>query len=145
MIRNLISVKAGTDQEEYARLLSKYNLLALPVVNDDSVLLGVITVDDLVDVIQDEATEDIQRMGATVPLETPYLATGVIKIAQKRIGWLFLLFVTEMLTGTVLRHFQDEVQAVVALSFFVPLLIGTGGNAGSQTTSTIIRALSPAR
>ncbi len=138
---HVISVKAGTDQEECARILSHYDLLALPVVDDDHKLLGIITVDDVVDVLEEEATEDIQRMGGALPLEQPYLETGVFRIAQKRVGWLMLLFVTEMLTGTVLRHFQDELQVVVALSFFVPLLIGTGGNAGSQTTSTIIRAL----
>ena len=138
---HVISVKAGTDQEECARILSHYDLLALPVVDNDNALLGVITIDDLVDVIEDEATEDIQRLGGALPLEQPYLETGVLQIAKKRVGWLMLLFVTEMLTGTVLRHFQDELQVVVALSFFVPLLIGTGGNAGSQTTSTIIRAL----
>jgi magnesium transporter len=104
-------------------------------------LLGIITIDDVVDVLEDEATEDIQRMGGAQPLDQPYLETGVFQIAKKRVGWLMLLFITEMLTGTVLRHFQDELQVVVALSFFVPLLIGTGGNAGSQTTSTIIRAL----
>jgi magnesium transporter len=141
MDTQVISVKAGIDQEECARILSHYDLLALPVVNDDNVLLGVITIDDVVDVLEDEATEDIQRMGGALPLEQPYLETGVFQIAKKRVGWLMLLFVTEMLTGTVLRHFQDELQVVVALSFFVPLLIGTGGNAGSQTTSTIIRAL----
>jgi magnesium transporter len=138
---NVISVKAGIDQEECARILSHYDLLALPVVDDNNVLLGIITIDDVVDVLEEEATEDIQRMGGAQPLDTPYLETGVFQIAKKRVGWLMLLFVTEMLTGTVLRHFQDELQVVVALSFFVPLLIGTGGNAGSQTTSTIIRAL----
>jgi magnesium transporter len=141
MDSDVISVKVGTDQEECARILSHYDLLALPVVDDDDVLLGVITIDDVVDVLQDEATEDFQRMGGALPLDQPYLETGVFKIAKKRVGWLMLLFITEMLTGTVLRHFQDELQVVVALSFFVPLLIGTGGNAGSQTTSTVIRAL----
>ena len=138
---HVISVKAGTDQEECARILSHYDLLALPVLDDEGVLLGVITVDDLVDVLEQEATEDFQRMGGAQPLEQPYLETGVFQIAKKRVGWLMLLFLTEMLTGTVLRHFQDELQVAVALSFFVPLLIGTGGNAGSQTTSTVIRAL----
>jgi len=137
----VISVKSGTDQEECARILSHYDLLALPVVDENNMLLGVITIDDVVDVLEDEATEDIQRLGGTLPLDQPYLETGVFQIAKKRVGWLMLLFVTEMLTGTVLRHFQDELQVAVALSFFVPLLIGTGGNAGSQTTSTIIRAL----
>jgi len=138
---DVISVPVGTDQEECARLLSRYDLLALPVVNAEGVLLGVITADDLVDVLVDEATEDIQRLGGAQPLTQPYLDTGVLTVARKRIGWLAILFVTESLTGSVLRHFEHELQTVVALSFFVPLLIGTGGNAGSQTTSTIIRAL----
>ncbi len=137
----VISVPAGTDQEEVARLMSRYDLLALPVVDANQVLLGVITVDDIIDVLEDEATEDIQRLGGAEPLEAPYLDSGIPLVWRKRIGWLLLLFVTESLTGTVLRHFEGELQAVVALSFFVPLLIGTGGNAGSQTTSTIIRAL----
>jgi magnesium transporter len=138
---DVISVPAGTDQEECARLMSRYDLVALPVVNGGNRLLGVITVDDVIDVIVDEATEDIQRLGGAQPLAQPYLDTPVSSVARSRIGWLMLLFVTESLTGTVLRHFEDELQAVVALSFFIPLLIGTGGNAGSQTTSTIIRAL----
>jgi magnesium transporter len=137
----VISVQAGTDQEECARIMTRYDLLALPVVDGDGKLLGVVTVDDVVDVLVEEATEDIQRLGGAQPLERPYLDTGILTIVRKRIGWLLLLFVTETLTGSVLRHFEGELQAVVALSFFVPLLIGTGGNAGSQTTSTIIRAL----
>jgi len=138
---DVISVPAGTDQEETARLMSHYDLLALPVVDKEGVLLGIVTIDDVVDVLSEEATEDIQRMGGSVPLEHSYLETSVLSVTQKRIGWLMLLFLTESLTGTVLRHFEHELQAAVALSFFVPLLIGTGGNAGSQTTSTIIRAL----
>lgn len=141
MSTDVIHVKVGVDQEECAQLMSKYDLLALPVVDTDNTLLGVITVDDLVDVLVEEATEDIQRFGGAEPLKESYLNTSVFTVSQKRIGWLLLLFVTESLTGTVLRHFADELQAVVALSFFVPLLIGTGGNAGSQTTSTIIRAI----
>jgi len=137
----VISVDVGTDQEACARLMSHYDLLALPVVDEQNALLGIITIDDVVDVLEDEATEDIQRFGGAEPLNHDYLSTSITVITRKRIGWLFLLFVTESLTGTVLRHFADELQAVVALSFFVPLLIGTGGNAGSQTTSTIIRAL----
>jgi magnesium transporter len=137
----VISVPAGTDQEECARIMSHYDLLALPVVNGNNRLLGVITIDDVIDVIEEETTEDIQRLGGAQPLEQPYLSTNITTVTRKRIGWLLLLFVTESLTGTVLRHFESELQAVVALAFFVPLLIGTGGNAGSQTTSTIIRAL----
>jgi magnesium transporter len=141
MDMDVLSVKVGTDQEECARLMSRYDLLALPVVDDNNILLGVITIDDVIDVLEEEATEDIQRFGGAQPLDTSYLNTSVFTITRKRIGWLLLLFVTESLTGTVLRHFEDELQAAVTLAFFVPLLIGTGGNAGSQTTSTIIRAL----
>jgi magnesium transporter len=141
MDTEVISVKTGTDQEECARIMSRYDLEALPVVDEHNILLGVITIDDIVDVLEEEATEDIQRLGGAEPLDTSYLNTSVFAITRKRIGWLLLLFITESLTGTVLRHFESELHSVVALAFFVPLLIGTGGNAGSQTTSTIIRAL----
>jgi magnesium transporter len=137
----LITVPIGTDQEECARIMSRYNLLALPVTDDGGLLAGVITIDDVVDVLVDEATEDIQRLGASEPLDKPYLETTALTVFRKRIGWLLLLFLTETLTGTVLRYFEAELAAVVSLAFFIPLLIGTGGNAGSQTTSTIIRAL----
>ena len=137
----VISVLVGTDQEECARLMSRYDLLALPVVSTDNLLLGIITVDDVVDVLVDEATEDIQRLGGTQPLERSYLESGVLTVARSRIGWLLILFLTASLTGTVMRYFEAQLQEVVALTFFIPLLIGTGGNAGSQTTTTIIRAL----
>jgi magnesium transporter len=138
---NIVTVNAGADQEACAELMSHYDLIALPVVDEGNTLVGVITVDDVLDVLVEEATEDIQKLGGAAPLGVPYLLTKVTSIFRKRIGWLFLLFLTESLTGTVLRYFEEELQAVVALSFFVPLLIGTGGNAGTQTTSTIIRAL----
>jgi magnesium transporter len=141
MDRDVISVRAGTDQEECARLMSRYDLLALPVVDWAGKLLGVVTVDDVVDVLVDEASEDIQRMGGAEPLDRPYLDTSTLTIARKRIGWLLLLFVTATLTGSVLRLFEDELESMIILAVFVPLLIGTGGNAGFQTTATIIRAL----
>jgi magnesium transporter len=137
----VISVPVGTDREHCAQVMSRYDLLALPVVDANGVLLGVVTIDDVVDVLVDAATEDIQRLGGAQPLQRPYMDTGVLRIFRTRIGWLLLLFVTESLTGSVLRHFQRELEAVVALAFFVPLLVGTGGNAGSQTTSTLVRAL----
>jgi len=137
----VISVPVGADQEVVAHLVSRYDLLALPVIDENGLLVGVITVDDVIDVLVDEATEDIQRLGASEPLDKPYLETSALNVFRKRIGWLLLLFVTETLTGTVLRHFEQEMATVVSLAFFIPLLIGTGGNAGSQTTSTIIRAL----
>ncbi len=136
-----VSALVGTDQEEVAHIMSRYDLVSLPVVDARGVLVGVITIDDVVDVLEEETTEDFQRFGGGEPLEDPYLDSGVLTITRKRIGWLLLLFVTETLTGSVLRHFEEEMAAVVSLAFFIPLLIGTGGNAGSQTTSTIIRAL----
>lgn len=137
----VVSVNAGTDQEECARIIAKYDLLALPVVDSSRRLIGVITVDDVIDVLEEETTEDFQRLGGAEPLDQSYLNTGTWMIAKKRIGWLLLLFLTGSLTGTVMRMFEAELAAVVALAYFIPLLIGTGGNAGSQTTSTIIRAL----
>ena len=141
MQADVVSVEVNVDQEQCAELMSRYDLIALPVVNNNSLLLGVITIDDVLDVLVEEATEDIQKLGGAQPLGVPYLLTKTTSVFQKRVLWLLLLFLTESLTGTVLRHFEDELASVVALSFFIPLLIGTGGNAGSQTTSTIIRAL----
>ena len=141
MTTDVVYVTADTDQEECAELMQRYDLLALPVVSENRVLLGVITIEDLVDVMQDEASEDIQRMGGAEPLDRAYLDTGVLTITRKRIGWLLLLFLTASLTGWVMDAFQEELQAMVALSIFIPMLIGTGGNAGSQTTATIIRAM----
>ncbi len=141
MSPDVISVQPDEDQEQVARLMGRYSLLSVPVVSADDVLLGIITHDDLVDVMEQEATEDIQKLGATQPLDRGYLETPVLTVARKRVGWLLLLFLTETLTGSVLRMYEVELAAVVSLSFFIPLLIGTGGNAGSQTTSTIIRSL----
>ncbi|MDD3824745.1 MAG: magnesium transporter [Anaerolineae bacterium] len=137
----VIYVRVGVDQEECARLMVRYDLVALPVVNGDDTLVGVVTFDDVMEVLEDEATEDIQRLGGAQPLERPYLDTNVLTLARKRIGWLLLLFLTATLTGSVMRLFEDLLQSMVALAVFVPLLIGTGGNAGSQTTAILIREL----
>lgn len=141
METDTITVKADTDQEECSELMTRYNLIALPVVTEIGTLLGVITVDDVLDVLVEEATEDIQKMGGAQPLGVPYLLTKTTSVFSKRIFWLLLLFLTASLTGYVMRLFEQELQTVVALTFFIPLLIGTGGNAGSQTTNTIIRSL----
>jgi len=138
---DVIAVPAGTDQEECAELMARYDLVTLPVVDERNGLLGVITFDDVMDAMIDEATEDIQRLGGSLPLREPYLRSSVFSVATKRIGWLLLLFVTGSLTGTVLRIFESELRTVISLTIFVPLLIGTGGNSGSQATSTIIRAI----
>jgi magnesium transporter len=136
-----IYVTADADQEDCADLMQRYDLLALPVVDEEKRLIGIITIDDLVDVMQDEASEDIQRLGGAEPLDRAYLDTSIWNITRKRIGWLLLLFFTATLTGWVMDSYQHEMQAALTLTIFIPLLIGTGGNAGSQTTSTIIRAL----
>jgi magnesium transporter len=142
MDRSFISAPIDADQEACALLMSRYDLTALPVVDADRKLAGVITIDDIVDVIEDEATEDIQRLGGSTPLDKPYLLTSAWDVARRRVGWLLILFVTGMITANVLEFFEATLEQRVALSFFIPLLIGTGGNAGSQTISTIIRALS---
>jgi len=121
--------------------MQRYDLLALPVVDGDRHLLGVITIDDLVDVIRSEASEDIQRLGGSEPLDRAYLDTSIWAITRKRIVWLLVLFGTATLTGWVMDAYQSVLEAAVVLTIFIPMLIGTGGNAGSQTTSTIIRAL----
>jgi magnesium transporter len=136
-----VSVTVDADQELAARLLTDHNLLAIPVVDDGNRLLGIITEDDVADVLAAEATEDIERLGGSQPLQVPYRLAGVVLLFRKRLGWLLLLFVAEAYTGTVLRNFEDELTAVVALSFFIPLLIGTGGNVGSQTVTLIVRSM----
>jgi magnesium transporter len=141
MIQDIISVPATADQEVAARMLTEFNLLALPVIDEDRRLLGIITADDVADILEQEATEDIERLGGSQPLETPYLRATPFLLWRRRIIWLLALFAAEAYTGTVLRHYEDEVAAVVALSFFIPLLIGTGGNVGSQVVTTIIRAM----
>jgi len=148
MTAELIAVKPDTKQDEVARLVSKYGFNALPVVDDERHGLGIVTVDDVVDVLVARETEAALRMGGVEAGAEPwergaldYFGTSIVKVVRSRIGWLLLLFVAETMTGTVLRHFEGELAKVVALSFFIPLIIGTGGNAGSQTVSTIIRAL----
>ena len=138
---DVFSVHPDEDREVAAKLMARYDLLSLPVVDTSGKLLGIITHDDFIDTVEDEATEDIQRIGGSAPLAGPYLDTPVLGVARRRAGWLLLLFITETLTGSVLRLFESELAAVVSLTFFIPLLIGTGGNAGSQTSSTVIRGI----
>jgi magnesium transporter len=136
-----VRVRASADREAAANLLTERNLLAIPVVDDEDHLLGIITQDDVADVLEAEATEDIERLGGSQPLNVPYRLSSVALLVRKRVGWLLLLFVAEAYTGSVLRAFSDELEAAVALSFFIPLLIGTGGNIGSQTVTLIVRAM----
>jgi magnesium transporter len=141
MVVNPVKVRATDDQEVAARLLAEHRFLAIPVVDEQDRLIGIITADDALQIVEHETTEDIEQLGGSRPLEQPYLSASPFLLARKRIGWLLLLFLAEAYTGTVLRHFEDELQRVVALAFFIPLLIGTGGNTGSQTVTTVIRAM----
>src|SRR5918912_513428 len=141
MVTDIAKIRADADQEEAARLLDQQNLIALPVVDEHERLLGIITADDAADVLLEEAGEDIERLGGSQPLDEPYLRASILHLFRKRVLWLLVLFVAEAYTGTVLRFFEDEMQQVVALAFFIPLLIGTGGNVGSQTVTTLVRAM----
>jgi magnesium transporter len=141
MAPSTVRIRASADQEAAARLLTDRNLLAIPVVDDADHLLGIITEDDVADVLQAEATEDIERLGGSQPLNLPYRLASVPLLFRKRVFWLLLLFVAAGYTGTVLQSFQSELTEVVALSFFIPLLIGTGGNIGSQTVTLIVRSM----
>jgi magnesium transporter len=142
MLTQVARVRATADREEAAQILNEHGLLALPVVDDSNRILGIITADDVAEILEREVTEDIERLGGSQPLDIPYLKASIFLIARKRIVWLLVLFVAGTYTSNVLGHFQSTLAAVVSLSFFIPLLIGTGGNAGSQTTTTIIRAMS---
>jgi magnesium transporter len=141
MYPDVTRVRADADQETAALLLDKHNYLALPVVGEHDRLLGIITADDAADVLLEEAGEDIERLGGSQPLDEPYLRAGIGHLFRKRIAWLLILFVAEAYTGTVLRHFEETLSEVIALAFFIPLLIGTGGNTGTQITTTLTRAL----
>jgi magnesium transporter len=129
------------DQEELSRLFAEHDLQAIPVVDAEGRMKGIVTVDDIVDVIQEEATEDIQKIGGTAALEAPYLETGFASLLKKRVGWLAVLFVGEMLTASAMGRFEHEIARAVVLSLFIPLIISSGGNAGSQASTLVIRAM----
>lgn len=141
MQTDIVSAPVTIDQEDLAEMVARYDFSAIPVVDKDGRLLGVVTVDDVLDIFAEEVTEDIQRIGGSEPLDQPYFAVSVFQIVRKRIGWLLLLFLAATLSGNVIKHFQNELELVVALGFFITLIIGTGGNAGVQTVTTIIRAI----
>ena len=142
MITNLISVNTGTDQEEVARMLSHYNFLALPVVDGEGRMVGIVTFDDAMDVMVEETTEDMELMGGMTPSEKPYLKSTPFELFKNRIPWLMLLMVSATFTGLIITAFEDALAAQVALTAFIPMLMGTGGNSGSQSSVTVIRALS---
>ncbi len=142
MVTNLISVTTQTDQEEVANMLSRYNFLALPVVDGENRMVGIVTFDDAMDVLEDEATEDMEIMGGMLPSEKTYLKSTVFDLFRHRIPWLLLLMVSATFTGMILTYFEGALAAQVALTVFIPMLMDTGGNSGSQSSVTVIRALS---
>ena len=137
----VVSVPPSTDRADVARKTTEYDLVAVPVVDDAGRVIGVVTVDDVIDAIVEEQTEDVQKLGAVQPLEEPYFQAGFWSIARKRGGWLILLFIEEMFTGTALRHYEATLASAIALTFFIPLIISSGGNSGSQSATLITRAL----
>lgn len=139
--RQLVSIPATANREEFISLFEKYDRVALPVTDSQGVLVGIITVDDVLDAAEEVATEDIQRMGGMEALEAPYMEISLAEMLRKRVGWLTVLFVGQMLTATAMAAYQDAIAQAVFLSSFVPLIISSGGNSGSQATSLIIRAL----
>lgn len=142
METNVISVATLEDREEVANKLNKYNFLALPVVDNENRLVGIVTFDDAIDVLKEEATEDIEIMAALVPSDKPYLKTGVFETWLKRIPWLLLLMISATFTGQIILSFENQLAACAVLTAFIPMLMDTGGNAGGQSSVTIIRGLS---
>jgi magnesium transporter len=139
--RQLISIPANTNLEEVVQMFEKYDRLALPVTDTRGVLVGIITVDDVLDVAEERATEDIQRLGGMEALEAPYFDIGFFEMIRKRAGWLTILFIAQTLTASVMGMFEDELSRAVVLGIFIPLIISSGGNSGSQATSLIVRGL----
>jgi magnesium transporter len=141
MTTDVISVGVGTPEEEVARKVSSYHLLAVPVVDDENKLVGTVTVDDVIEVIRDTTTEEFQKLGGLEALDEPYVRTPMLTLVKKRARWLVVLFLGEMLTATAMGYFEREIARAVVLALFVPLVISSGGNSGSQAASLIIRAL----
>ena len=142
MVTNVISVSTLTDQEEVAQMFSKYNFLALPVVDAENRMVGIVTFDDAMDVMEDEATEDIQKMAAIIPSDKTYMRMTTFDIFKKRIPWLMLLMISATFTGLIISYFEKQLGAMICLSAFMPMLMDTAGNSGSQASVTIIRGLS---
>jgi len=142
MLTNLISVTTVTDQEEVAHMFSKYNFLALPVVDGENRMVGIVTFDDAMDVLEEETTEDIELMGGMLPTEKPYIKSSPWDLFKSRFPWLTILMVSATFTGLIITAFENALASVVVLTAFIPMLMGTGGNSGSQSSVTVIRALS---
>ncbi len=137
MITNVIHVKTWDDKEKVAQMLSKYNFLALPVLDSEERMVGIVTFDDAMDVIEEEATEDIKKMAAIIPSEKSYMRMQPVEIFKKRVPWLTLLMISSTFTGLIISYFENQLYAMICLSSFIPMLMGSAGNAGSQTSVTI--------
>src|SRR6202000_540501 len=137
----LISLSASDPQEEVINTFRMNNRTALPVVDSENILLGIVTVDDILWIANEEYTEDIQKIGSTEALDEPYLDINLFKLVRKRVGWLIILFLSEMLTSTAMQYFNDEIAVVIQLTFFIPLIMSSGGNSGSQASTLIIQAM----
>ncbi|MBQ7425246.1 MAG: magnesium transporter [Lachnospiraceae bacterium] len=142
MNTNVISIGTMTDQEEAARMFQKYGFTAMPVVDNESRMVGIITIDDVVDILEEEATEDIEKMAAIVPSDKPYPKVGIFETYKNRIPWLLFLMISATFTGAIITGFEDALSAFVVLTAYIPMLMDTGGNAGSQASVSIIRGLS---
>ena len=142
MHENVVYLNTMMDQEEVARQFQKYDFTSMPVADNEGRLVGIITVDDVVDILQEEATEDIEKMAAIVPSDKPYMKTGVLETWKKRIPWLLLLMISATFTGSIITSFEDALSVFPILTAFIPMLMDTGGNAGGQASVTIIRGLS---
>ncbi|POY34842.1 magnesium transporter [Solitalea longa] len=138
---NFIYLHANDDKEDAIEVFKQYDRVSLPVVNSDNVLIGIVTIDDILDIVEEEDTEDIQKFGGMEALEDSYIETPLFEMIKKRAGWLIILFVGEMLTATAMSYFEDEISKAVVLALFVPLIISSGGNSGSQAATLIIRSL----
>jgi len=141
MDREFICIHALEDQEEAYKMIKKYDINVLPVVGEDGVLIGIVTVDDILDVIEEETTEDFQKSSAIVPVEEKYYTASAATLYKKRIGWLFILLLTDFFSSSIIAHFESSLKAVIALAFFIPILIDSGGNIAAQSSTLIIRAL----
>jgi magnesium transporter len=141
MHTDVVTVPDDMDQEAVSHVFSESDLMAVPVVDAEGRIKGIVTVDDIVDVVREEATEDIQKIGGTTALDAPYLEVGLAEMVRKRVFWLAILFVGSLLTATVIRYYEDEIAKALVLALFIPLIISSGGNSGSQATTLVIRAL----
>lgn len=137
-----MSVNTLMDQEKVAQIIQDYDLTSIPVVDSENKLVGIITIDDVIDIIEEEATEDIEKMAAITPTEKPYLKLNVLDLYKSRIPWLLLLMISATFTGKIIQHYEAALASYVVLTSFIPMLMDTGGNAGGQSSVTIIRGLS---